>query len=276
MSRSSIQSTHDEAPSRDQACAPSEYADQMPKLRAFAALPASDPRRGLMREELILAFLPVVAHLGRRHARHVTASVEELTQVGTVALITAVDRWDPDLAHGEFLGYVIPCVRGEMLRWFRDRTWLIRVPRRLKDLSVTVGRVSGALSQELGRAPRPSELAAHLGVTVEEVIEALTAQASHYASALDVVDSQSGLPLLDRLGAFDEDLEKVEYRHALQPLLDTLAERERTILMLRFYGELTQTQIAQCLGISQMHVSRLLSRTLEHLRVQLIDPAEAD
>ena len=123
----------------------------------------------MLREELILAFVPVVEHLARRHAHAVVASVEELTQVGTVALITAIDRWDPELARGEFLGYLIPCVRGEMLRWFRDRTWSMRVPRRLKDLSAAIARASGRLSQELGRAPRPSELAAHLGAGVEEV-----------------------------------------------------------------------------------------------------------
>jgi RNA polymerase sigma-B factor len=221
VSRSSIRSARDEMPCHGQAYAPSGYADQMPKLRALAALPAADPRRGLLREELILAFLPVVAHLARRHARGVTASVEELTQV-----------------------------------------------------TVTVGRAGGPLSQELGRAPRPSELAARVGAAVEEVIDALAAQASHYAGALDLVDPPTGLPLLERLGALDDELEQVEYHHALRPLLDALPERERMILVLRFFGELTQTQIAQRLGISQMHVSRLLSRTLKQLRVQLIDPAD--
>src|SRR3954463_10440528 len=148
-------------PASDSVNGPSAYADQMPKLREFAALTSADPRRAVLREELILAFLPVVNHLARRHAA-VYIAVEELTQVGTVALITAIDRWDPGLARGEFLGYLIPCVRGEMLRWFRDRTWSTRVPRRLKDLSVAIGRASGPLSQELGRAPRPSELAGYL------------------------------------------------------------------------------------------------------------------
>jgi RNA polymerase sigma-B factor len=252
---------------------PSEYADLMPKLREFAALPAGDPLRGALREELILAFLPVVQHLAARHARHVPASAEELTQAGTVALITAIDRWDPEMARGEYLGYLIPCVRGEMLRWFRDRTWSMRVPRRLEDLSVAIGRAGDPLSQELGRAPRPSELAAHLDAPVEEVIEALEARTNHHAGALDAVDPQTGIPFVERLGALDGELELVEYRHALRPLLDALPERERTIVMLRFFGELTQTQIADQVGISQMHVSRLLSRTLEQLRTQLVDNA---
>jgi RNA polymerase sigma-B factor len=255
--------------------APSTYADQMPTLREFAVLASTDPRRGVLREELILAFLPVVEHLARRHASS-HASVEELTQVGTVGLITAIDRWDPGLARGEFLGYLIPCVRGEMLRWFRDRTWSTRVPRRLKDLGVAIGRASGPLSQELGRAPRPSELAAYLRAPVEEVIEALDAQANRQAGALDAVDPHTGDSAVECLGGLDEELERVEYRHALRPLLEALPERERMIVMLRFFGEMTQTQIAERIGVSQMHVSRLLSRTLTQLRVRLLDPAPTD
>jgi RNA polymerase sigma-B factor len=254
--------------------APSAYADQMPKLRELAALAADDPRRRVLREELILAFLPVVGHVARRHGNG-TASTEELTQVGTVGLITAIDRWNPDLAHGEFLGYLIPCVRGEILRWFRDRTWSMRVPRALKDLSVALGRVSGPLSHELGRAPRPSELAARLGVGVEEVIEALDARANYQAGALDAVDPQTGTPLVDRLGGLDRELEKLEDRHTLRPLLESLPERERTIVMLRFFGEMTQTQIAHEMGVSQMHVSRLLARSLRQLRAGVVD-GEAD
>ncbi len=257
-------------PAEQQLNPPSEYVDQMPTLREFAALPDADPRRRALRDELILAFVPVVEHLARRHSSGNLASVEELTQVGTVALITAIDRWDPQLARGEFLGYLIPCVRGEMLRWFRDRTWSMRVPRRLKELSVAIGRANGPLSHSLGRAPRPSELAAHLGVGVEEIIEALQAKAAHYANPLDAVDPRTGIPLADRIGELDGELEKVEYQHALRPLLEALPERERTIVMLRFFGELTQTEIAARVGISQMHVSRLLSRTLSQLRTQLV------
>ncbi|MDT7577311.1 MAG: polymerase sigma-B factor [Pseudonocardiales bacterium] len=261
------------APVPEPVHAPSEYVDQMPKLREFAALSPADPRRRALRDDLILAFVPVVEHLARRHSGGTSASVEELTQVGMVALITAIDRWDPELARGEFLGYLIPCVRGEMLRWFRDRTWAMRVPRRLKDLSTAIGRVSGPLSQSLGRAPRPSELAARLDVGVEEIIEALQAKGGHHAGSLDALDPQTGIPVADRLGDLDGELEKVEYRHALRPLLDGLAERERTILMLRFFGEMSQTEIAQEVGISQMHVSRLLARTLSGLRAQLVNRA---
>jgi RNA polymerase sigma-B factor len=249
---------------------PTEYVDQMPKLREFAALDVNDPRRRVVREELILAFLPVVEPLARRHANS-SASVEELTQIGTVGLITAIDRWNPELGRGEFLGYLIPCVRGEILRWFRDRSWSMRVPRSLKDLSVAVGRISGPLSQELGRAPRPSELAARLGVGVDEVVDALGARANYQAGALDGVDPQTGVPFVDRLGGLDGELEKLEDRHTLRPLLAKLSERERTIVILRFFGEMTQTQIAEEVGLSQMHVSRLLARSLQKLRVGVGD-----
>jgi RNA polymerase sigma-B factor len=254
--------------------APSEYACEMPRLREFASLPAADPRRAELREHLVLAFLPIVEHLARRHARGSGAGREELTQVGTVALITAIDRWDPELANGEFLGYLIPCVRGEMLRWFRDRTWAMRVPRRLKDLSAAVAKVAEPLSQELGRAPRPSELAARLGVPVGDVIDALDARANQTAGALDAVDPVLGIPFIQRLGAADAHLESVEDRHALLPLLDALPDRERAILTMRFFGEMTQTQIAQRIGISQMHVSRILARTLQRLRAALTAEAE--
>jgi RNA polymerase sigma-B factor len=243
----------------------SEYVDPMPKLRDFAAMDVGDPRRRVVREDLILALLPVVEHVARRYGNS-SASIEELTQVGTVGLITAIDRWNPELAHGGFLGYVIPCVRGEILRWFRDCSWSMRVPRPLKDLSVAVERISGPLSQELGRAPRPSELAAHLGVGVDEVIDALGARANYHAEALDGVDPETGDPFVDHLGGLDSELEKLEDRDTLRLLLATLSEREQTIVVLRFFGEMTQTQIAEEVGLSQMHVSRLLARSLRELR----------
>jgi RNA polymerase sigma-B factor len=251
----------------------SEYVDLMPRLYAYAELDPADPRRRALRDELVLGFLPVARHLAKKHARGYPGGLDDLVQVATVGLISAIDRWDPGRAQGEFLGYLIPCVRGEILRYFRDRTWSMRVPRRLKDLGVAVRRATGPLSQQLGRAPKPSELAAHLGVGVEEIIEALDAQANQSPGSLDAVtgDEAGDGALADRLGELDRELDLVEYRDALRPLLDRLPERERTILMLRFFGEMTQTQIAERVGISQMHVSRLLTRTLAELRRGLLD-----
>ncbi|MFC5205644.1 sigma-70 family RNA polymerase sigma factor [Pseudonocardia sulfidoxydans] len=210
-------------------------------------------------------------HLAQRHAAGHPAGVEELVQVGSIGLLGAVDRWDPERAAGDLLGYLVPCIRGEMLRYFRDRTWATRVPRRLKDLSVAINKATGPLSQQLGRSPRPSELAAHLGVDVGEVVEALTAKAGHHADTLDPVDPDAGTGVGQRLGGIDAELDHVENRHALRPLLDALPERERTILVLRFFKDMTQTQIAEEVGISQMHVSRLLARTLATLRTGLSD-----
>jgi RNA polymerase sigma-B factor len=151
----------------------------------------------------------------------------------------------------------------------------MRVPRRLKDLTVAIRQVTGPLSQQLGRAPRPSELAAHLDVPLDEVIEALDAETNQHSGSLDAVlgEDDADNPIANRLGGLDRALDLVEYRHALRPLLDRLPERERTILLLRFFGEMTQTQIAERVGISQMHVSRLLTRTLRWLRTELLDDA---
>ncbi|MEU7819121.1 sigma-70 family RNA polymerase sigma factor [Pseudonocardia sp. NPDC049154] len=172
----------------------------------------------------------------------------------------------PERAGGDFLGYLIPCVRGEMLRYFRDRTWSMRVPRRLKELSVAIGKASGPLAHELGRAPKPSELARHLGVDREEIVDALAAKANQHAGSLTAVDDADDQPVADTLGEVDKALEHVDHRESLRPLISALPERERLILTLRFFGEMTQTQIAQRVGISQMHVSRLLARTLAQLR----------
>ncbi len=250
---------------------PSAYADQMPKLEEFAALPPDHPRRAVLRDSLVVAFQPIVVHLVRRYTRDQPDSREDLEQTGMMALIKAIDRWDPGKARGEFLGYLIPCVRGEIRRWFRDQTWALHVPRRLKDLGVAVGHASTTLAQELGRAPRPSELAAHLGVTVDEVIEALDALANHHAHSMDADDPESGVSVADQLGAVDTTFERIEYEQALRPLLDALPPRERSILVMRFFGDRTQSEIARDIGISQMHVSRLLSRTLAHLRRALTE-----
>ncbi|MBN9107490.1 MAG: sigma-70 family RNA polymerase sigma factor [Pseudonocardia sp.] len=250
---------------------PSEYASLVEPMNRMVALDPADPLRRELRDEIVVSLLPLVRHLAQRHASGHPAGVEELVQVGSVGLLGAVDRWDPDRAGGDLLGYLVPCIRGEMLRWFRDRTWATRVPRRLKDLSVAINKATGPLSQKLGRSPRPSELAAHLGVDVGEVVEALTAKAGHHADALDPVDPDTGTGVGQRLGDVDAELDHVENRHALRPLLDSLPERERTILVLRFFKDMTQTQIAEEVGISQMHVSRLLTRTLATLRKGLSD-----
>ncbi len=243
-------------------------------MREMAALPAGSPRRVRLRQDLVIAFLPVVDNLARKHCGGNRDVVDDLTQTGTIALITAIDRWDPHLASGEFLGYLIPCVRGEMLRWFRDRTWSTRVPRRLKDLSGAITQVSGPLAQELGRSPRPGDLAARLSCDVGEIIDALAAAESRRAHSLDAADASGGSTPSERWGAPDAAVDAVDNRAALHGLLAVLPERERRILVLRFVDELTQTQIAQQVGVSQMHVSRLLAQVLARLRRGLADPPD--
>ena len=252
-----------------------DYSAVLAQLHELAALPVDDPRRPGLRQEIVLALMPVVRNLAARHSAGYPAAREELAQVGAVGLLTAVDRWDPERSTDDVLGYIVFCVRGEIFRYFRDRTWSTRVSRRLKDLAVAIKRSVDPLAQTLGRTPRPSELAAHLGVEPAEVIEALEVLDSRSADSLDRATGE-GAPLESRFGELDKHLDHVEYQHALRPLLDQLPERERTILILRFFGEQTQTQIAAELGISQMHVSRLLSRTLARLRSALLDDTPAE
>jgi RNA polymerase sigma-B factor len=216
---------------------------------------------------LVEGFLPVVQHIAIRY-RNRGEPLDDLQQVGTIGLLRAVDRFEPHRGVN-LLTYAIPTITGEIRRHFRDKTWLMRVPRSVKNLQKPVRDVAGELSDDLARAPRPSEIAARLGVEVEEVIKTLQAQHAYAATSLDPPTGIGDSTLGDSLGRLDAALEKVEYRHALRPLLDQLPPRERTILVLRFFGDLTQTQIAAQLGISQMHVSRLLAQTLTGLRADL-------
>ncbi|SHK49853.1 RNA polymerase sigma-B factor [Pseudonocardia thermophila] len=250
----------------------SEYAVLVPMLQRIAELPADSPERARLREQVIVELLPVGERLARRYASGNPWSREDLQQVASVGVIKAVDRWDADRADGsDVLAFLVPSVRGEILRWFRDRTWAMRVPRRLKELSVSIRGVTGDLTQELGRSPRPSDIARRLGVEVDEVLEALRAEAGHHTTTLDTPAGPDDAALSDRIGEDDALIGAVEDVESVRPLLDALPERERRILLLRFYGGWTQSQIAAELGISQMHVSRLLSRTLTGMRRALVE-----
>ncbi|MBW0101324.1 SigB/SigF/SigG family RNA polymerase sigma factor [Pseudonocardia sp. KRD291] len=246
------------------------YDDLEPDLRLHAQSRVGDPGREERRDRLIREFLPLVHNLSRRYGVG-THSPEDVEQAGIVGLIKAIDRYDPESARGGPLAYLVPSVRGEMLRYLRDHTWAMRVPRDLKELSVRVRKATDVLTQQLGRAPRPTELAEEIGVPVGEVVDTLAALESYQAHSLDVPFAEDGPSLGDRLGVEDEALDVVEQRGTLRSLINELPERERTILLLRFYGEQTQTRIAEQVGVSQMHVSRLLSRTIEHLRSRMAD-----
>jgi RNA polymerase sigma-B factor len=248
-----------------------QYAQFKPLLDHYALLAADDPARERLRDALIMSYLPLARHMAQRYA-HRGVPVDDLVQVATIGLINAIDRYQPHHPRG-FLVYAVPTMRGEIRRYFRDHTWSMRVSRRVKDLCVTLNATSAELSRVLGRAPRPTELAAWLRVPVEEVLEALRAsEETHHIPSLDAAQraaSDDQATLGDLLGGADARLEMVEYRHALRPLLEELPPRERTILVLRFFGNMTQAEIGERLGISQMHVCRLLHATLERLRQQL-------
>ncbi|MDX6372880.1 MAG: polymerase sigma-B factor, partial [Nocardioidaceae bacterium] len=237
---------------------------------ALAALPESDPQRARLRDELVEAHLPQVEYLARRF-RNRGEPLDDLIQVATIGLIKSVDRFD--LERGvEFSTYATPTIVGEIKRHFRDKGWAIRVPRRLQELKLSLTKATSELSQKNGRSPTVAELAAHLQMTEEEILEGLESANAYSAVSLDAPDGgdDDSPAVADSLGIMDESLEGVEYRESLKPLLEKLPPREKRILLLRFFGNMTQSQIAAELGISQMHVSRLLARTLAQLREGLL------
>ncbi|MGQ0776892.1 MAG: RNA polymerase sigma factor SigF [Pseudonocardiales bacterium] len=235
----------------------------------LADLKPGEPRRTQLRERLVSEHLPLARNIARRFS-HRGEPQDDLEQVATVGLIHAVDRFDPSRG-SDFLSFAIPTITGEVRRHFRDHAWALRVPRRLKDLHVTLGSAMSELSQAHGRAPTASELAEHLNLPREQVLEGLEVAGAYRSSSLDsLLDAQgTGAALEEVVGAADAELDRVEFRTTLAPLLERLPERERTILKLRFFAGMTQSQIAQQVGLSQMHVSRLLSRTLARLRQEL-------
>ena len=232
----------------------------------LAELPEGDPERQRIRDQLVELHLPLVEYLARRF-RNRGEWLDDLIQVATIGLIKSIDRFD--LERGvEFSTYATPTIVGEIKRHFRDKGWAVRVPRRLQELKLSLTKAISDLAQREGRAPTVSELAAHLQMTEEEVLEGLESANAYSTVSLDAPDSgdEDAPAVADSLGMVDESLEGVEYRESLKPLLEKLPAREKKILLLRFFGNMTQSQIAAELGISQMHVSRLLARTLAQLR----------
>jgi RNA polymerase sigma-B factor len=225
---------------------------------------ADDEQRRQTRDALIELHLPLVEHCARRFLQR-GEPYDDLVQVGTIGLIKAVDRFD--LERGvEFSTYATPTIIGEIKRHFRDKGWAIRVPRRLQELRMSIATATADLSQSLGRSPTPREIGERIGVTVEEVLEGLESANAYTTMSLDAGGSDDSAGWLETLGDEDAALEHVEIRESLRPLIEALPAREQQILVLRFFKQQTQTQIAEQVGISQMHVSRLLTRTLEKLR----------
>jgi len=215
-----------------------EYGHLVPLLERYAALDPDDPERDELRDQLVRGYLPVAQHIARRFANR-GEPLDDLVQVATVGLINAINRFSPDRG-SDFFSFAVPTISGEVRRHFRDLGWSMRVPRRLKDMHVSINSVVSELSQRLGRAPRPSEIAERLGVPVGEVLEGLEASEAYRSSSLDeMLSSEQGSATVGELvGQADAELARIDFEHV---------------------------------GISQMHVSRLLTQTLDRLRARL-DP----
>ena len=216
------------------------------------------------RDDLVRLHYPLVEYLARRFAGR-GEPLEDLVQVASIGLLKAIDRFDSERGV-KFSTYATPTIIGELKRHFRDKGWAMRVPRRLQEIGLQLSRVVSEMYQELGRSPTVPEIAERTGLTDEDVLEGMDAIHAHSIGSLDAPTDDDGQTGAGRLGAEDETYELLEGWASVAPHLEKLPERERSILYLRFFRGMTQSQIADKLGISQMHVSRILSRTLLALR----------
>ncbi|MEU6219409.1 RNA polymerase sigma factor SigF [Streptomyces sp. NPDC047022] len=249
---------HDDAP------------DTAESFRRLAGLPEG-PERDLLRDEIVEAWLPMAERLAGRF-RSRGESFEDLRQVAALGLVKAVDRYDPQRGHA-FESYAVPTVTGEIKRHFRDHMWTVHVPRRVQDLRNRVRIARRELVQTIsGRAPTVAEIARYADMTEDDVRVGLEALESFTALSLDaeLPGSEDGYSLGDSLGSADPALDTVVDREAVKPRLRALPERERAILYMRFFDDMTQSSIAERLGISQMHVSRLISRCCDRLKDQVM------
>jgi RNA polymerase sigma-B factor len=233
----------------------------------MAAMPRTDPRRPATRAGAIEAWLPLAHRLARRYAAN-RDDLDDLRQVATVGLIKAVDGYHVRPG-GRFVAYAVPTIVGELKRYFRDRCWAIRPPRRLHDLYMRIQRSRPDLAQRLGRRPTAADIASDLCVSVEEVIEALECGNTRRAGSLSVPVGAAGAEFGDLVPAGGDDYRAAELQLDLHQALEGLDERQRQVICRYFYGNQTQEEIGRRLGISQMHVSRLIHKALAVLRNRL-------
>jgi RNA polymerase sigma-B factor len=227
------------------------------------------------REELIERYMSLVRSLARRYAYR-GEQLDDLVQIGAIGLIKAIDRFNLDRGV-ELTTYATPNIIGEIKRHFRDKGWAVRVPRGLQELNVQVSKLIEQLTVQLGRSPTIPELAKAAGVEEEQVLEALESGRAYSSVSLSTgggSDEDGELDPLESLGTIDHEFEISEDRAVLAPGFKVLDERERKILHLRFFSGLTQSQIAAEIGISQMHVSRLIRRSLEKIREEIAEESE--
>jgi RNA polymerase sigma-B factor len=223
-----------------------------------------------IREQLVPAYESLVYFLARKFQNR-GEPLEDIVQVGFLGLIKAIDRFDPDLGN-EFTTFATPTIAGEIKRYFRDRSWAIRFPRRLQELYQQVVRVNEEMKNQLNRQPTVAEIAERLKVSPEDVLEAMEMSPAHTPLSLDATigsDGEEGRQVAETVGGEDVNLDRVEMRDVLERAMQHLTPRERAIMAMRFYEELSQSEIAKRLGISQMHVSRLQRAALEQLRQYL-------
>jgi RNA polymerase sigma-B factor len=222
------------------------------------------PKDIAAREELTRRFLPLAEYLARRFSGR-GESQDDLFQVASLGLLNAIDRFDLD-RDVQFSTYAAVTIVGELKRHFRDKGWAVRVPRRLQEIGLRINAVLPELSQQLGRSPTIDEIAARCDANAEEILEAMEASQAYATSSLDAPASEDGAAPIEVLGTDDPSLELLDEWASVAPAVRDLPQRERTVLYLRFFRGLTQSEIAREVGVSQMHVSRILSQTLRGLR----------
>src|SRR6266571_9380123 len=250
-----------------------EQRDDAELLAMIRSLPRASQLREAACEVLVNRYRPLVRSCVRRF-QNSPEPYEDLLQVGYVGLIKAINNYNPDAGTG-LAGYALPCVSGEIKRYFRDKRWQVHVKRSLQELRLAARDATAELTQALGHAPSDAELAARLDVTEDELREVRRAEMAFQSSSLDapLADEEGRASLSDLIGAEDPQLEQVLDMAAVWKHLSGLPDREQQLLLLRFYGNMTQAEIGSHLGISQMHVSRLLAEALGYLRERLLTPA---
>jgi RNA polymerase sigma-B factor len=234
-------------------------------IDALAAMPAAHAGRPELRRRTIEAWLPMAHRLANRYAGRGEGR-DDLRQTAMVGLIKAVDRFDRERGT-DFVGFAVPTILGEIKRYFRDRTWSVRVPRRLQEMRLAINEANTVLSQTLNRQPTVADIARHLGTNEEAVVEGLEGGRAFRAASLSSPVTEDGtVELIDTLGTREHGYDLVEMQLDLGPAMARLTERERDVLAMRFWGNQTQSRIAEQIGVSQMHVSRILSVALAKLR----------
>ena len=246
-----------------------EYSDVPSMFCTLRALPVESADFARQRERIAARCLPLAEHIARRYDRR-GESLDDLIQVARVGLVKAINRYDRD-SGPVFVTYAVPTMMGKVRRHFRDNAWMMHVPRRLKELHSQITGATTALAQTLGREPTVSELAETLGADRDEVIDAMLAANAYLVRSIDMPTDGDGQRSAgaDTLGQLDARIELITDREAVRSLLAALSRRERTVLTLRYFAGMTQTEIAERIGLSQMHVSRILASTLAHLRQEL-------